>query len=66
VGHVSALAVGDHEQARAARMDRDLGKRPRSRPAETFEARQLQLDSDARAACAVDERAAMRFDRACG
>ncbi len=61
--HVAALAVGDDEQAGAARISDHLLERPPARPAEALEARQLRLHRDADRRRRRDQRAAVLNDR---
>ena len=58
--HVAALAVGEHEQARGARVRADGLERERAGEAEPLEARELGLGGDAGGPGGVDQRERVR------
>ena len=64
--HVAALAVGDHQQAVAARGGRRRLERPPARRPQALEAGELELDRHARRPGRLDRRAAVPRDRVRG
>jgi hypothetical protein len=63
VGHVAALPVRDHEKPGAARGLGGLAQRPPAGRSEPLEARELELDRDARRSGRVDQGATVKRDR---